>query len=564
MGVAKAVLNRESWGELVSYLALALVAVAVFYAKGWFYLTGDIRAVVSSVPDDTGYFYKIAWNVVNGKGLTFDGINPTNGFQPLWLYMLLPLAWLMREATPEAYFRAALVYEMLIVFAAAWFVFRAVRQVESVLVAALSTSIFLYLSRYHFVNGMETGVLMLCLAGLLDYSLRSQVFYRNDPRTAFGFGVIAGLLLLARLDTVFLVGISYIFLLMRSLWAWRVGLAVAPLLKDVALSMVGLIIVTLPYFIYNKLAFGALMPISGQLKNSFPYVVQPEFGLARFRAVDLGAVAAAGAFCLGSPWLLRHTKDLSVQYRYFIAAVMVSAAATILHYINTALFMKWAVFGWHFALYHFTYGLVLVALIIPLFRWLAARNTLYAIAGALALMLLVAFRVTPKRELLSNLGLINLAAQAPTPSWHAISYEAALWARQNTPSNAIFAMKDAGIFGLFSQRTVINLDGLVNTKEYQEALRQKRLNQYLAEKNVEYLVQHAMWDDMQRNALVLSGNYTFIEMPYRSQLYGTWSDPVRLYRTDEVFRKVYHEQRLGIDTVFVIWRLRHAHNPATE
>ncbi|MCX7924951.1 MAG: hypothetical protein N2554_03955, partial [Fimbriimonadales bacterium] len=106
----KAVSSSEVY-PVLSYVALFLMAIVVFYAKGWFYLTGDIRAVVSSVPDDTAYFYKIAWNVVQGKGLTFDGINPTNGFQPLWLYVLLPLAWVMRDAAPEAYFRAALIYQ---------------------------------------------------------------------------------------------------------------------------------------------------------------------------------------------------------------------------------------------------------------------------------------------------------------------------------------------------------------------------------------------------------------------------------------------------------------------
>jgi hypothetical protein len=531
---------------------LISLAIGVFYAKGWFYLTGDIRAVVSSVPDDTAYFYKIAWNAATGKGLTFDGINLTNGFQPLWLYMLIPLAWLMREATPETYFRYALVYQTMMVLISGFSLFYAIRQVAATWITMASVSLFYLLSRNYFINGMETGVLMLCLTLLLAYCLRYRALSEFNPRVAFGFGLLMGLVLLARLDMIFLVGISYAVILGRAFLLSQNQTARKRLLADAMVSCVAIAIIVGPYFISNHLVFGAAMPISGQLKNSFPQIVQPEFGLERFRVRDLLVVSVTALFCIGSVLSKRLWQAQSAGERYFHALTLISAVTTLAHYFHTALFMKWAVFAWHFAFYYFSLCLIFCSVMILLFNRLSPRWHLLATANTTAFALAVGlYAVAKAGELYNHFG------------WHGISYEAALWARQNTPPDTVFAMKDAGIFGLFSQRSVINLDGLVNNMEYQEALRHRRLNRYLVEKGVEYLVQHATWSKQGLNELVLSGRYNFIELPYRSQRYATWSDPVRLYRVDEVFRRVYREQQLNIDTVFVIWRLRHEHDHAT-
>lgn len=541
MSVAKVVEKREVLSIRLSYAALLLLVVAVIYAKGWFFLFGDLLAVISNVPDDVGYFYKIALNVVQGKGLSFDGINLTNGFQPLWLYMLLPLAWLMHDAPVETYFRAALIYQMLMVIIAGLVLFRAVRLVTSYSVALISTAIFYLFSRGYFINGMETGVLMLCVAVLLAYTFRYRAFSQPNPRVAAGFGVLAGLLLLARLDMIFLVGISYAVIIARAVAVWRRNAGNLGLIQDALISLLALVVVVAPYFVYNKLVFGAMMPISGQLKNSFPHAVQPEFGLERYRPRDLFAVGVAAGFCVWAIFTGHRWRTYPQERQYFSIATLVCALTVVIHYLNTALFMKWAVFAWHFAFYYFTLCLIVGMLTLQFYtRWRQMT--------ALVAIVLASWGTLHT--------LMKAGEQHSRRSWRSVAYEAALWARQNTPPNTVFAMKDAGIFGLFSLRPVINLDGLVNNMEYQEALRQRKLNRYLAENGVQYLVQHAMWDDAEINRVALTGEYEFIDFPYRSQRYGNWSDPVRLYRTDEVFRSSpYYDGEYR--TVFLIWRLRH-------
>ena len=51
--------------------------------------------LVTLTTDDAFYYMNIASNITQGHGATFDGINKTNGFHPLWQIMLIPVYWLI-------------------------------------------------------------------------------------------------------------------------------------------------------------------------------------------------------------------------------------------------------------------------------------------------------------------------------------------------------------------------------------------------------------------------------------------------------------------------------------
>ena len=68
--------------------------------------------------DDACYYLKIASNAAQGLGLTFDGTAPTNGFQPLWLYILVPFIRFL-DGSPERIFKLTLVVQVVILAGAA-------------------------------------------------------------------------------------------------------------------------------------------------------------------------------------------------------------------------------------------------------------------------------------------------------------------------------------------------------------------------------------------------------------------------------------------------------------
>src|SRR5690349_1856159 len=46
--------------------------------------------------DDAYYYFKVAQNISEGHGSTFDGINPSNGYHPLWMLVCIPIFALAR------------------------------------------------------------------------------------------------------------------------------------------------------------------------------------------------------------------------------------------------------------------------------------------------------------------------------------------------------------------------------------------------------------------------------------------------------------------------------------
>ena len=44
--------------------------------------------------DDAFFYFTVARNISSGYGITFDRLNPTNGFHPLWMAVCVLIFWL--------------------------------------------------------------------------------------------------------------------------------------------------------------------------------------------------------------------------------------------------------------------------------------------------------------------------------------------------------------------------------------------------------------------------------------------------------------------------------------
>ena len=77
-----------SWPRL-ALAALLAVALVLRLRVAW----ADLYTLILDVTSDDAYYYfQIARNLADGGGVSFDGETPTNGFHPLWLVLLTPLA----------------------------------------------------------------------------------------------------------------------------------------------------------------------------------------------------------------------------------------------------------------------------------------------------------------------------------------------------------------------------------------------------------------------------------------------------------------------------------------
>ena len=113
--------------------------------------------------DDAFYYFKVAGNIVAGHGPTFDQINSTNGFHPLWMLFLIPIYSLF-GTDHEFAVRVVYCFIGLIAWTTFWVAYRSVATYVSRpagIVAACSLIGPWFLNP--MVNGLETGILILHL-----------------------------------------------------------------------------------------------------------------------------------------------------------------------------------------------------------------------------------------------------------------------------------------------------------------------------------------------------------------------------------------------------------------
>jgi hypothetical protein len=86
--------------QAIAPWALPALLFAAALAFGFYLFSASVSSLLAhGIPDDAFYYLKIAQNFARGAGSSFDGINPTNGYHPLWF---LTLAGLYRLLGPSA------------------------------------------------------------------------------------------------------------------------------------------------------------------------------------------------------------------------------------------------------------------------------------------------------------------------------------------------------------------------------------------------------------------------------------------------------------------------------
>lgn len=170
--------------------------------------------------DDAYYYFKVAQNISEGHGSTFDGINRTNGYHPLWLWINVPIFALARFDLILP-LRVLLLVMSGLSAATAILLYRFIGKVFTPAVGAIA-AIYWAFSRDVLVQvyqqGLETGLAAFFIV-LLAYKLyQFEKSWRSEPVTTkqlAGLGVLAVLVMFSRLDLVFLAGMAGIWIVFR-------------------------------------------------------------------------------------------------------------------------------------------------------------------------------------------------------------------------------------------------------------------------------------------------------------------------------------------------------------
>ncbi|MFN8491955.1 MAG: hypothetical protein U0350_30420 [Caldilineaceae bacterium] len=222
-----------------------------------------------TLPDDAFYYFQIAHNIVLGKGVTFDGLAPTNGFHPLWM-LLTTLVFQFFSGDNAV--RATLVLSSCLDMLAVWLLYRAVKYLTgqpeagilAALIYALNPTIWMFA-----LNGLETALNMAIVAILTERLIVWRIQSQLTHKEAALLGLLFGLALLARTDNIFLLVVSalVILLMWRQLTVWR-------RLQVLGIASAITVLVTAPWFLWNYFTFGSLVQVSGTI---LPYIQHQMF-----------------------------------------------------------------------------------------------------------------------------------------------------------------------------------------------------------------------------------------------------------------------------------------------
>jgi hypothetical protein len=426
-------------------IALALVPAVTHLAR---LLTTGRQWQFALYEDDAYYYLGVARSVAEGHGSTFSGLLETNGYHPLWMLALVPLAAAFSDPNH-------LLVGLAVLQGALWALsvreaLRIGRLVGCWPCAAGAVAVYgvlTILTGHLAFNGMESALLLPLLLVLVRVGLEAE----DDPTDDLRLGVVLALVCLARLDAVVAAVPLALVLLFRSPLSRprrvrrALALAVPP---GVALG---------GYLLVNATVFGSAMPVSGRAKSlGAPFVnLEPLTQFARAGEVagrSLWFGVAASALVVGA-WCTRAWRAERRLGRLMACtlALVVGEALLLMYLMFGTSYRVWPWYHYQVALFAFFAAIVVARAAVDRFGPVVPQVCLAAAAVFLVVQVGVVFR--------------------PEDPAYAASVTGARFVDENLADDAVLAMGDrAGIFGFLARRPLLHLEGLVADSSYLDDL----------------------------------------------------------------------------------------------
>jgi hypothetical protein len=418
-----------------------------------------------AIQEDGFYYLTIAQNAAAGRGSTFDGLHATNGYQPLWLALLVPVFGL-RPSADGAMAAVTLLQAALLAVAAVLLVRLARAAGLRAGPAGLAGCAWVALTLRTGLSGVEFALTAALVAAVALHLVRNSGPAPPSAAACAAMGLLLGLVLLSRLD------MSLLALLVAIEWTARARRPPGAAARIAALLAPPLLLGG-GYALASAAFFGRPWPVSGVAKRiwslhllaadpayqAYGWLAAKAWHLTWPARHPLAAAMPALLGCLGACGLLwaggRREWALLTPLRNALRPLRPLALFAVLQPLAYALayhgHYTWA--PWYFVAQ-------------PLLAALAVGAAAQALLPAGPPRAPVARTAAAGAVLLA--GLAAAAGWARPPQAEGPLYVAARWARDHLEPGARVGSWNAGAIGFLSSRQVVNLDGVVNTFAYLE------------------------------------------------------------------------------------------------
>ena len=518
---------------------IVYIVVGIFFLWRFFLITTlPPEDLVTLTADDSFYYMNIASNIAAGNGVTFDGINKTNGFHPLWQMILVPIFFISPDRLLSL--RIILIFQIVLYYSTIFIVINFFKSRFGFAATLPSVVVFLF-SPYsnRFIEGMETPIQLALLLLILIYIIKKWAGSPPSVGKDLILGSMIGMLVLARIDSILLLVSCIGFFLWLN---YSNRFAICKFFKRSATIVLPIVLLVSPFAIWNKIHFNHFSTISSTLKSSFPSISFDPMIIARFPQWSFLAVISfllLVVVCVGGRigFIRPLFERMSFPYR---SACFLYSSYVLIYFCFVLLFSKWELTGWYFGFFILSVPLFFA----PIISVFEERIKLSKFRASLACVFFCMIGLGLALDIYMQNFSVGYRLKGHANEFYRPSYLAAIWAKENTPPSAVFATTDCGVFGYFSERSVIELDGLVNNFEYQNWLLERGLRDYLINKGVNYVRDYAS---------EAPKDYTSYSYWIRSKSDLDFYDNVDFAAKDEVYRSDIFKH-LGKDKHQIIWR----------
>lgn len=504
----------------MGYKILLLFGLLNFVSQLIFILYSDIAYLATDwFVDDSYYYLQTAWNFKKYFYFTFDGLNQTYGFQPLWMLISTLISFIAPDKI--IFFKSVLIFSAFLYLICGILIYQiTIRIIKGKL--KYLPSIIWYLNPdlvQTFNSGKENliAIFILLLILLILFKLRNQ----KSKFSFIALGILCGLIILTRVNSLVLILLIIIFLFVnKNYLSSKV---------DILYFIIPLILVVSPWLIFAYLNYNTIFPTSGTVKllgaqssiliyleriYSFGDVAWIKSILNPFEwqlyennlAINLPSIS--NTFNYAFKFLPTNTfgfgfygliKDYISPYKYLFEILyfflLFSPFLIVSLRIQKLSFIKEIYTSIIEKIYHSPLLILILYAIINLFvnylllsKWIL-YSTWYSFPETLCILLIVGLtidkvgttmRFNNKIKYLryyTNLVLIflilNFCIQLmpktykPNSSFNSQAWEAKDWMLKNIPARSLIGCFSSGILGYWMENyRVVNLDGLINSPDF--------------------------------------------------------------------------------------------------
>lgn len=478
--------------------------------------------------DDSFYYHVIARNIVNGNGITFNEKINTNGFHPLYAFILVPLHFMSPNNMNVPIYLSLIVISLFSVFTSL-FIYKIVKEILGINTGIIASAIWLFTPSLFFLSllGMETS-LQVFFISVLTYKLITwdrKVNY--TPRESLIIGFLCALIFLSRMDGLFFCISIIIVLIFRKLKSLESIKKIFKInIKDIFIIGITALLLVSPWLIWSYFGTNSLFPTSGETRrlyyNNPVYYVALQglfdtinyFGGQYIKTFELSFMISPIVPSLFSISLIVLLTLAFISISFILLLILdrkflINIAKKFDFLILTAIFFYiYFIFyqksfrPWYFNFPFFLCGIFVPIIIIQTIRRIRSINPKKSLLTISLKVKLKKRFFTSKIKLKPLTGVIfcflfSIFAISGVIHYNnnngyypdeRTKYFAALWINENLPKNSVIGSFNTGIIQYYTPNfDVINLDGVVNYEAY---IYRKNDNteQYILERNITYLI----------------------------------------------------------------------------